>query len=285
LTHDCKGQVIREVAQACFALPLPDQKGQILPLQVALIRDLRHQVPCVPLEEDPHQDPGLPAWWRENWQAEPTKAGPTTAKLIPIVTTAPHIDAVELAQTYIRRWPLQEIVIRDYLLPLGLDTNHGYGKTPVPNSEVSKKRAALEKRLSDIQQWAPAARERSSKALLRYTRLRKETKAKGEERYRVLDEQLQKLQAQGVSPAQWKIERNRLQAEAEREMQELWTCVSRVLETSNKEFAKWERYCREQGDLLRALEDLAAQERAMYELDVRPVQPKLAREARGKLAR
>ena len=269
LTHDRKGQVIREVARACFALPLPDQKGQVLPLQVALIRDLRRQVPCAPLEEDPNEDPSLPAWWRENWQAEPTKAGPTTAKLIPIVTTAPHVDAVELAQTYIRRWPLQENVIRDYLLPLGLDTNHGYGKTLIPNSEVSKKREALEKRLSDIKQWAPAAREHSSKASLRYTRLRKETKAKGEERYLVLDQQLQKLQAQGISPSQWKAERNRLQAEAEREMQELWACVSRVLETSNKEFAKWERYCREQGDVLRALEDLAAQERTMYELDNR----------------
>ncbi len=56
-------------------------------------------------------------------------------------------DAVELAQTYIRRWPLQENVIRDYLLPLGLDTNHGYGKTPVSNSEVSKKRAAVNARI------------------------------------------------------------------------------------------------------------------------------------------
>ena len=118
-------------------------------------------------------------------------------------------------------------------MPLGLDTNHGYGKTPVPNSEASKKRAALEKRLSDIKQWAPAARERASKASLRYTRLWKETKDKGEERYRVLDEQLQKLQAQGVSPSQWKAERTRLQAEAEREMQEAWQRVSGVLETSN----------------------------------------------------
>ena len=257
------------MASACFALPLPDQKDQVLPLQVALIRDLRRQVPCAPPEEDPSQDAGLPAWWQENWQAEPTKAEPTTAKLIPIVTTAPHIDAVELAQTYIRRWPAQENIIRDWLLPLGLDTNHGYGKTPVPNSEASKKRAALEKRLSDIKQWAPAARERSSKASLRYTRLRKETKAKGEERYRALDEQLQKLQAQGVSPSQWKAERTRLQAEAEREMQEAWQRVSGVLETSNKEFAKWERYCREQGDLLRALEDLTAEARTMYELDNR----------------
>jgi hypothetical protein len=163
----------------------------------------------------------------------------------------------------------RENVIRDYLLPLGLDVNHGYGKTLVPNSEISKKRAALQKRLSDIQRWAPAARERSSRASLRYTRLRKETKAQGEERYRALDEQLQKLQAQGVTPGQWKTERNTLQAEAEREMREVWERVSRVLETSNKEFAKWERYCREQGELLRALEDLAGPERTMYELDNR----------------
>ena len=269
LTHDRKGQVIREVAPACFALPLPDQKDQVLPLQVALIRDLRRQVPCAPPEEDPNEDLGLPAWWRENWQAEPTKAEPTTAKLIPIVTTASMCDAVELAQTYIRRWPLQENVIRDYLLPLVLDTNHGYGKTPVSNSEVSKKQAALQKRLSDIKQWAPAARERSRRASLRHARLWKETKAKGEQRYRLLDEQLQTLQVQGATLGEWKAERNRLQAEAEREMQALWQHVSGVLETSNKEFAKWERYCREQENLLRTLEDLAAQERTMYELDNR----------------
>jgi hypothetical protein len=269
LTHDRKGQVIREVAPACFALPLPDQRDQFLPLRVALIRDLRRQVPCPKPEDDSDEEIGLPAWWRENWQAEPSKAEPTTAKLIPIVTTAPCIDAVELARTYIRRWPLQENMIRDYLLPLGLDTNHGYGKTPILNSEVSKKRAALEKRLSDIKRWAPAARERSSRASLRYTRLWKETKAKGEERYRALDEQLQKLQVQGVTPGQWKAERDRLQAAAASEMQKLWQRVSQVLDKSNKEHAKWERYCREQGDLLRALEDLAAQERTMYELDHR----------------
>ena len=145
----------------------PIKKTRFSRGRVALIRDLRRQVPCTPPEEDPNADLGLPAWWRESWQAEPTKAEPTTAKLIPIVTTAPHINAVELAQTYIRRWPLQENVIRDFLLPLGLDTNHGYGKTPVSNSEVSKKRAALQKRLSDIKQWAPAARERSRRASLR----------------------------------------------------------------------------------------------------------------------
>jgi hypothetical protein len=46
-------------------------------------------------------------------------------------------------QTYTRRWPAQENVIRDWLLPLGLDINHGYAKTAVANSEVAKKREAL----------------------------------------------------------------------------------------------------------------------------------------------
>ncbi len=63
---------------------------------------------------------------------------PTTAKLIPIVTTAATADAVTLARMYARRWPAQENIIRDYLLALGLDTNHGYAKTAVINSEVAK---------------------------------------------------------------------------------------------------------------------------------------------------
>lgn len=96
--------------------------------------------------------------------------------LIPIVTTADTIDAVELAQTYTRRWPGQENIIRDFLLPLGLDTNHGYGKTPIVNSEVAKKRAALKKRLSNVERWMASARVRSHKASLLYDRLCKQTK-------------------------------------------------------------------------------------------------------------
>lgn len=97
-------------------------------------------------------------WWRENWQTEPTPAPPTQAKLIPIVTTAPICDnAARLATMDTRRWVAQEHIIRDFLLPLGLDTNHGSGKRPVENSEVSKKRVALEKRLSNIQRWAVSA--------------------------------------------------------------------------------------------------------------------------------
>jgi hypothetical protein len=43
----------------------------------------------------------------------------------------------------------------------------------------------------------------------------------------------------------------------------------KAYETSNREHEKCERYCREQRDVLRTLEELATNERAMYELDNR----------------
>ena len=54
-------------------------------------------------------------------------------------------------------------------------------------------------------------------------------------------------------------------AEIEQYQRQQW----QAYETSNREHAKCERYCREQRDLLRALEDLTTTERAMYELDNR----------------
>ena len=51
-----------------------------------------------------------------------------------------------------------------------MDTNHGYGKTPVENSEVEKRRAALEKRLANVVRWADAARKRSQNASKLYTK-------------------------------------------------------------------------------------------------------------------
>ncbi len=163
---------MREVASASIALPLPDHPGESLLLHVALIRDLCRHVPIVPSKEDVEYPKRWDAdldwhdrmWWDEGWKATPTPAISTTPKLIPIVTTASTVDGVELAQTYTQRWTAQENSIRDFLLPLGLDTNHGYSKRPVENSEAAKKRAALEKRLANVQRWADAARKRSHNA-------------------------------------------------------------------------------------------------------------------------
>jgi hypothetical protein len=60
-----------------------------------------------------------------------------------------------------------------------------------------------------------------------------------------------------------------LKAEADAELESLWQRVYRVREKSHQESTKHERYCREQRELLRALEDLATSERVMHELDNR----------------
>lgn len=117
-----QGQVVREVAPASIELPLPNHSGESLLLHVALIRDLRCHIPVPPSKEDREYPKRWDAdldwhermWWDEGWQATPTPAMPTAPKLIPIVTTAPTVDAVELAQTYTQRWAAQENSIRDF---------------------------------------------------------------------------------------------------------------------------------------------------------------------------
>src|SRR5260221_12706977 len=69
-------------------------------------------------------------------------------------------NAVELAQTYFRRWTCQENAIRDWLIPLNLDTNHGYAKEAVVNSELVKRRTVLEKRVAHLHRLAAESRKR-----------------------------------------------------------------------------------------------------------------------------
>jgi hypothetical protein len=167
-----------------------------VPGPVALIRDLRRRVPVPPDPEEnevsPRWDSDLPpderTWWREGWRATAAPAKATTPKLIPIVTTqeTPTIDAVELAQTYIHRWPAQENVIKDYLLPLGLDTNHGEASVAVENSEVTKRRTHLEQRLARLKQWAQSAGKREAQASRRRERLRQTFASRSKELYQDL---------------------------------------------------------------------------------------------------
>jgi hypothetical protein len=53
------------------------------------------------------------------------------------------------------------------------------------------------------------------------------------------------------------------------ELEQMRTKMWRAYEQCNHEFRKQEHYCQEQRDLLRALEDLKASERVMYEVDSR----------------
>ncbi len=266
LDHDATGHVVREVAPARFALPLPDRPGQTLALGVALVRDHRRQVPCGAADAPDLAPLGM-HWGTADWVATATPAPPTAPKLVPIVTTATDVDAPALVRAYQRRWPCQENVIRDFLLPLGLDTNHGYAKTAVENSEVAKRRATLERRLTNARRWGEAARVRADRAGVLSHRRWQAAEDRSDALYRALNARHFALGAEGAPEGQWRAARRELTAAADAELAGWWARYHRALDTSNREFVKHERYCREQGDLLRALAELAADERAMYELD------------------
>jgi hypothetical protein len=193
------------------------------------------------------------------------------AKLIPIVTTqeTPTIDAIELAQTYIHRWPAQENVIKDYLLPLGLDTNHGFAKIAVENSEVAKRRARLEQRLARLKQWAQSAGKREAQASRRRERLRIAHNQQSRELYQELWEYQLSLEEQNLAEYVSRRKLKERKAEIDAELEPLRIKEWQAYDQCNAEFRKQERYCKEQREVLRALEELKEQERSMYELDNR----------------
>ena len=155
------------------------------------------------------------------------------------------------------------------LIPLGIDVNHGYAKTPVSNSEVAKKREALQRRLEHVQRWAEGARKGMHNASQLYVKRCKLTKERADALYRVLNTHQMELMQQGVE--HWHVRQTikEEKAAADAEIEEYQRRQWRAYHTSNKEFAKCEKYCRQQRELLRAMEDLAQQERKMYELDNR----------------
>lgn len=283
LLVDRQGTLVRELAPARFALAIPNRPGETLPLTVALIRDLRCQVPVLPAADtdDDLDDPNwLPPrqrwlaglapdaqrWWEPEWVATPMPAAPTQPKLIPIVTTAETCDAVALAQLYTARWPQQENIIRDFLIPLGLDTNHGYRKTTIENSEVAKQRAILEPRRDRLQQWADSARKRQQQASRRADRRYAQRKERGEILYRELNRQQDALHDQGVdSYTIRRIIRER-KAEIDAELEALMAQYWRAERERDAEWRKIERYCQDQRTVLRQLSDLNSREQQMYEL-------------------
>jgi len=170
-----------------------------------------------------------------------------------------------IAQGQVAGTTQTEFVICDQ----SIDTNHGFAKTPVENSEATKKRTALEKRLSTAKLWAVKAKERSQRAGRLYDRLWKQTKAYGEEQYRRLNAHQDTLCEQGMEYYQRRAQIKGEKAQIDAELELRWQRVWRAYDKSSKESQKYQCYAQQQCDLLRALEDLKAAERTMYELDNR----------------
>jgi hypothetical protein len=275
LCRDRAGVVTREVASARFDLALPDHPDQSLPLTVALIRDWRAQVPQVPAPGESTKldrwDADLEGasllWWKTGWVATPTPTAPTAPKLIPIVTTAASFDPVELVQVYTHRWPAQENSLRDFLLSLGLDTNHGYAKRPVENSEAVKDRAVLERKLAKAERQAQAARERRMQAEERSRKLEKRLKRERAQATRTLTERLQKWEQQGVWELIQRERREAFQQETAAKLAPLHQRKRKAEDAIVAAFDACERACQKERNLLRQLEDLKTSEREMYELE------------------
>src|SRR5260221_6132418 len=80
---------------------------------------------------------------------------------------------------------------------LGLDTNHGYAQRQVENSEASKSRAVLERKLAKVQRQAQAARERRAKAEARSRQLEQRLKRERAQATRALVERRETMGAAG----------------------------------------------------------------------------------------
>ena len=111
---------------------------------------------------------------------------------------------------------------------MGLDTNHGYAKRAVINSEIAKRRAALEQRLATLRRWTDSACVRYQHAEVLSDRLRKQANARGEILYRCLNERMFALEGQGIADHLVRREIKERKATIDAELQGLWQRIYRV---------------------------------------------------------
>jgi len=249
---DRHGTPIQEVAPARYRLNRPDHPDEPLELSVALVRDLRPPRP-VP----PHADADADLL---------TPAAPPQPRLLPVVSTAPVADSARLASAYLRRWPAQENSIKDFLLPLGLDTNHGYGKKRVVNSESAKRYAAVDQRVAALERWAQGARGRAAHALRTYARQATLAATRGGACYGALNRRRAEARAHGTEAAD-APEIAALGRAADAAAAIPWARAQCAWARQRRETVKAQRYEQERCLLQHYRADLRAHERPMYELD------------------
>ncbi len=266
------GKVVCEVATARFQLPRPTQPDQPLTVRVALIRDLRKLIGGFAATEAETDEggrwkadlaPEQQQFWEPEWQATPA---PTRPKLIPVVTTAREANAVELAQTYFRRWTCQENAIRDWLIPLNLDTNHGYAKETVVNSELVKRRTVLEKRVAHLHRLAAESRKRL-RQMRESDQVREQQVVIWEQRQQDLLAQVTAMETIGQSGEPGLLAIKAQQLEAEWEVHHRRVLLEATSVGGKRELNYCEKSCRVLRQVLRQQEDLQACEREMQELD------------------
>jgi hypothetical protein len=263
------GQVICEVAAARFALKRPDDATPPLEVEVALIRDWRK---LLVVEQADVQDwqadlaPQQQRFWEEGWQALPAPPAHTTPKLIPVITTGHGMEAVELAHTYFRRWTCQENALRDWLLPLNLDTNHGFAKEHVVNSELVKRQRVAQGRQHRLERLAQTCRVRLTDLQEQDQKLQEQVQVY-EQRWSELSLQVMLFEATAQTEERDYFPLKARQVATEWEVRQRKAKLEKHAVQSLRPLMKCENSCRELRQVLRRQEDLEAQAREMYELD------------------
>lgn len=268
-----QGQVICEVAAARFALKRPDDALPSLAVEVALIRDWRK----LSVSEDAGSAIAVRDWqadlapqhqrfWEEGWQALPAPSAPTTPKLIAVITTRSGMEAMELAQTYFRRWNCQENAIRDWLIPLNLDINHGYSKEQVVNSELAKRQMAVEGRARRLEHLAQLSRARLTELFNQRQQLQEQLQS-CEQQWLQLSLQVAAFETTGQTEEREYFPVKARQLATDWEVHQRQAKLEKNAVRRQQLLTKCEGYCRDLRQVLRHQEDLKAQAREMYELD------------------
>lgn len=236
---DKHATLTHQLAQAYYRLKVPSAPDGELKLRAALIKDLR-----------------------------PQKRG-EAANLVPVVSTWEGDDYRTMAQLYQARWQRQENIIKDWLLPMGLDVNHGYAKSEVENSEVSKRRTRLKSQLAACQKYGPQASQRAlAQGQARhhlhqqiYRECRETDRLEMRLAGQFFDQGVGWEQAEQQARQSPEISQRRERLEKMREKRE------RLWEESGKEGRKADQYEQREKQLQAELVELSARERQMYELN------------------
>jgi hypothetical protein len=176
------------------------------------------------------------------------------------------MGAVELAQTYFRRWNCQENAIRDWLIPLNLDINHGYAKEQVVNSELAKRQLVVEGRHHRLEQLTQACRGRLAQLEEQDHRLEEQVQAYQRRRDELVVQIIQ-LEAAGQTEEREYFPVKARHAATEWEVRQRQAKLEKHAVRRQGLLNKCEDYCRELRQVLRRQEDLEAQARQMYERD------------------
>jgi hypothetical protein len=244
--YNRSGQVISEVAAARFALKRLDDADPAVEVEVALIRDWRKLQPVEEADERDWQA-DLPehqrSFWADGWQAMPALPVRVTPKLLPVITTGHGMEAEELAQTYFRRWSCQENALRDWLIPLHLDTNHGYAKEQVVNSELVKRQFMAQGSEPRLQRLAQSCRARLTDLGEQDQELQEQVHAY-EQRWSELSLQLMLFEATGQSEEREYFPLKARQAATEWEVRQRKARLEKHAMQSLRILNKCEGYCR-----------------------------------------